>query len=135
MIAEISDILLNELKDYYDGSGVVVEDYPNDPDQYTLRAEGAVLVRFFGIAYGEPDSQESVRQVGQVQFQVVTVARNKRTHTGCYQMLDAVRNEVLGLEYREQRFAAVSEELLGESSGIWYYSQVFGIRQRVRQQN
>jgi phage gp37-like protein len=133
MITELSELLLDELKEYFDGSAVAVEDYPNDPEGYVLRAEAAVLVRFVGVTYSDTDSSETVRQVGQVQFQVVTVARNKRTHTGCYQVLDSVRHEVLGIRYREQPFAAVSEELIGESSGVWYYSQVFGIRQRVRQ--
>ncbi len=133
MIAEIVDVLIDELRDYYEGSGVVVEDYPDNPDTYILKASGAVLVAYAGTEFSPPDSSEVVRQTGDVQFQVVSVARNKRTHTGSYAMLDAIRNEVLGIEYREQRFSVVAEQFLEQVNGVWFYSQTFGIRQRVRQ--
>lgn len=133
MIADLVDVLIAELKDYYDGSGVVVEDYPDDPEKYVLRSQAAVLVVYAGMGVTAPDGAEVIRQVGDPQFRIVTASRNKRTHTGCYDILDAIRAEVLGLEYRNQRFYQVEEVPLESDQGVWLYSQTFAIRQRMRQ--
>ncbi len=134
MIAEIEELILSALKEHYTSTGVDVEEFAGDIEDYTLRAsQAAILVMYPGGDAGMQDSQEVVRQMFTPQFTVFIVARNKRTHTGCYGIMDEVRAELIGIEYRETRLAFVKEEFVGKKNGVWYYAQVFAIRQRVRQ--
>jgi len=133
MILELENLLLAALQAAITGPGVLVEAYPDKVDNYVLKGTAAVLVHYAGAEFTPPDGSEYVRQMLGASFQVVTVSRDLRTHTGAYALMDTIRDHVLGLEYRNKQFFAVSEQLLARENGVWWYGQTFAVQQRAKQ--
>lgn len=134
MILELENLLVSTLLSEYEHDTVTVEAWPEDVSEYTFRGKGAaVLVRYSESEFTRPDGAEAVRQMMTPAFLVITVVRDLRTHSGAYAIMDRNRGAIVGLEYRNSLFYAVREGLMDRDENVWFYGQLFAVRQRVKQ--
>lgn len=134
MILELENLLVSTLMSEYEHDTVTVEAWPEDVSEYTFRGKGAaVLVRYSESEFTRPDGAEAVRQMMAPAFLVITVVRDLRTHSGAYAIMDRNRGAIVGLEYRNSLFYAVREGLMDRDENVWFYGQLFAVRQRVKQ--
>lgn len=97
---------------------------PYDPAIYQLlHPIGALLVRFSGESLAEPKASGAVSQIGTVEFEIVVVARNLRTHQGVYAFLGQIKSALTGkFNATLPRFYLVGVRFLSVTAGIWQYS-------------
>lgn len=123
LITEIEDAIVARLKSTIPDR--LVDSFPDKPSEFRLlHPKGAMLVRFRGSKYGEPQTTGTVLQERTVEFDIVIVTRNLRDHSGAYIHLDAVRVALTGYKIPNSpcsKFYPVREEFIDESEGIWQY--------------
>lgn len=129
MIATLEALLLASLTEAHADAKVIVEPYPEQVNTYVLKSEAAVLVHYAGSDFGPPLETDIVQQVMEYAFQVVTISRNLRTHAGSYTLLDTNRAAIVGLVAEGMQFFGMSEEFITRENGVWWYRQIFSVRQ------
>jgi phage gp37-like protein len=121
LITEIEDALIARLKSKV--PQLQVDSFPDKPSEFRLlHPKGAILVRYQGSKYSEPQTMGAVVQGRAVEFDIILVMRNLRDHAGIYAHLDAVRLALTG--YRVpgcEKFYLTREEFIDETDGIWQY--------------
>ncbi len=124
-IAEAQDAILQRLRDRIDG--VAVDAYPDRPETYQLKhAAGALLVRYAGSRFTEPEPTDVIVQTQTVMVDVVTVVRNLRDHAGLLDLLHAVRTALTGLRIPGASACwPVKEEFQDYVDGVWQYATTF----------
>ncbi len=129
MIEALENLLVAALVVAHTESKVVVEPYPRPVESYVLKSEAAILVHYAGAEFDAAEESDIVQQVMLCSFQVVIVSRNLRSHAGAYELMDTNRDAVVGMDAKGLPFFSVSEGILGLENGVWWYSQIFSVRQ------
>ncbi len=129
MIETLENLLVAALSAAHAGTKVIVEPYPRPGESYILKGEAAILVHYGGADFDAPFESSDVSQVLTCNFQVLTISRNLRSHTGAYALMDKNRNAAVGLVSGQHQFHAVSEGFLSIENGVWWYSQIFAVPQ------
>lgn len=126
-IAEIEQAIIERLKAKV--QGVLVEGFPEKPYEFNLlHSKGALLVRYVGSRFSEPEATDLIVQTRRIEFEVVVVMRHLRTHEGAYSYLDAVRIALTGYKIPGcSKMYPVREEFISEEAGIWQYAITFAM--------
>jgi len=129
-IAQVEAAVLGRLQERIDT--VAVDAYPDRPETYQLKhASGAVLVRYAGSRFGEPEPTDVVAQTQTITIEAVTMVRNLHKlgdHAGLLDLLHAVRAALTG--YRIPSASAiwpVQEAYEGYADGVWQYVTTFAL--------
>ena len=81
LITEIEDAIIERLKTNI--PDLLVEPFPDNPSAYRLlHPKGAVLVRYRGGRYTNPETLGVIVQDRTIEFDLVIVTRNLRNHAG-----------------------------------------------------
>jgi hypothetical protein len=119
---EIEDAVIAKLST--DVASLAVEPFPENPDGYQLlHPLGAILVQYRGSTFSDPKALGFITQVRTLEFLIVVVVRNLRTHQGAYAHLDALRASLTGYKVGAEtsKMYPVREEFIAERGGIWWY--------------
>lgn len=77
--------------------GLLVEDFPDDPQEYTLlNPRGAALVSYSGSRYSASEDIGIVVQEREIHFDINLIVKSLRNKAGAYSYLDAVRVALTG---------------------------------------
>jgi len=110
---------------------ILVESYPDEPESYRLQHHlGAILVRYEGSRYGEPQDAGRVVQERTILFDIDVVMANLSAAGeagGVYHYLEGVRLALTG--YRPpgctRRLRPVSDAYIGRRNHTWQYGILF----------
>ncbi len=112
---------------------LLVEGYPDEPETFKLlHPKGALLVRYLGSDFEDPEAGDFISQERKMLFEVNVVARNLRQkydpspRAGAYEYLEAVRNALTGFQPEGQRkLFPLHDSFVKEEEGIWIYALRF----------
>ena len=106
---------------------LVVEYFPERPADYRLNhPRGALLVSYAGSQFGDTVDVTYVAQPRTVKLSITVILRQLNGRGGAIDVLDLVRQAVVGFRLPDCRKArAVSEKFLGETAGLWQYAVDF----------
>ena len=107
-----------------------VEAWPEDVSKYKLRSRyGALLVSYKGSVFGKDSSTDGVSQLWTLNFEVVTLCRNLRSHRGGYRILDEIRRAVTGWfpPAAIDNAYPTHEGFVGEEDGVWQYATYLSV--------
>ena len=133
-VLQIEEALLSKLQEEL--SELSVEAFPDKPDDYDfIHPVGAVLVKYDSSSFSDDYCLAYTAQYRTLTFMVVSLTRNLRTHCGCYDVLERIRNAILGLKLPGlEQVKQVDEQFSDETDGIWTYIQTFNIKTLALQQ-
>ena len=103
---------------------IAAEVFPEAPDQYRLtHPVAALLVMYGGSRFSEPVATGAVVQTRRLEFDVVVMAKSRRTHTGAVELLAQARRALTGWRAPgcDPAFP-VREVLTGQDQGVWTYT-------------
>jgi hypothetical protein len=125
MIADIERDLVRALEDAI--LGLAVEPFPDSPDRYRmLHQRGAVLVVYRGMDAQEPEGLRRLTQPATVRFSVMVLSRNLREHSGAYEVLDRVRQALLGFVPSHCGAGWLErEDYRSQEDGTWVYEATY----------
>ena len=128
MILEYENALVAALRS--DCPDLEVLPFPDNPAEYEfIHPVGALLVRYDGGSISGSVSLALTAQPRDLQFSVVSLTRNLRDRSGCYEVLKRVRDCLLGLKLPgAAQVYALNEDFVQEEDGVWVYSQRFSLR-------
>lgn len=130
-------------QDFLDGAQAVlvaafpdlaVELFPSQPQDYRLNHPvGALLLAYPGSRFAAATLRaNSVCQERTLSLSVSLVARHLWGPDGAVALLDRLRAALLGWRPADgQPLTAVSDRLLGEQAGLWWYTAEFECQTRV----
>jgi hypothetical protein len=137
MIKAIEDSIIARLREQISEGEAGVLLYPERPDSYFVKHNiGEILVRFEGTKYAGGDAPQSFQNCD-VSVELVFVFRRLRGKesgaVGLYEMVQTVRDCLYNyrLPQATQSMSGLqfaSEDMLGESNGVWYYSLKMGFK-------
>mgnify|MGYP005862356355 FL=1 len=121
-IEEIETVIVEKLKK--DIPDLSVEPFPDNVKDYELiHPKGAVLVSYEGSNYTNPRLEQQARMI---EFDVIVIVRNLRSHLGAYETLERVRQSVTNDLYIENmKFYPLSERFLFVEDDKWHYEMRF----------
>ncbi|GAB4327275.1 MAG: hypothetical protein Kow0037_00710 [Calditrichia bacterium] len=130
-IDERLQMLINRIKAYFPAHQV--EGFPEEPSGYRLmHANGALLVRYDGGDYDEPESFTTLTQGGLQYYTISVVMRNlreKEKQSGLYRVLDNLRACINGFSPQKgEKFYCIKEQFVEEENGIWVFESMFAVR-------
>jgi hypothetical protein len=134
---EIEETLVARAKDKVNDQ-LHVEAFPDDPINYKLlHAEGAVLVRYQGGPFGDPETYNIIVQQRTINFDLQLFVKNLRGHSGAYKYLDVLRKGFTGYRIEGLGKTYVTNEALlfyKEDEGIWAYEMNVSIKIKHEQE-
>lgn len=118
MITEIESAIVDKLK--IDIQDLAVEPFPDSVKDYELlHPKGAVLVSYEGSNYTNPRIEQQARML---EFDVIVIVRNLRSHLGAYETLDRVRQSLTNdLFIENMKLYPISEKFLFVEEDKWHY--------------
>jgi hypothetical protein len=121
-IEEIESTIIEKLKT--DISDLSVEPFPDNVKDYELiHPKGAVLVSYEGSNYTNPRLEQQARMI---EFDIIVVVRNLRSHLGAYESLERVRQSITNDLYIENmKLYPLSERFLFVEDDKWHYEMRF----------
>ena len=121
-IEEIENAIVEKLKT--DISDLSVEPFPDNVKDYELiHPKGAVLVSYESSNYTNPRLEQQARMI---EFDVIVIVRNLRSHLGAYQTLERVRQSITNDLYIENmKLYPLSERFLFVEDDKWHYEMRF----------
>lgn len=128
MIRELEGALLDALTEAF--PDLSVEPFPDNPSEYEfIHPLGALLVQYDGGSISGTVAVDMIAQPRELHFTVLSLTRNLRDHGGCYEVLDRVRNCLLGLKLPGvKQIYSLEERFSSEADGVWVYTQGFSLR-------
>lgn len=136
-ILAVENCIVNKLKGTF-GTTMDVRSWPQDVKEFdNIHAKGAVLVRYLGSDYEDPEAnrQKSVHQNRRIQWGVVTVYRGVTGHknsTGTasvYSHLENIKTSLTGYTVTPVAYSSVlvplKDNLIEEDQGVFIYETVF----------
>lgn len=133
MIKEVKELIKNLLTDAVE-SGLSLElripvEIPTSIEQYKLsHPVGSYLIVYKGSSYKQKDVKNIVAQDRDVEIMVVVTARYRVDMTP-EEYLDFAVEKISGYKTESKRtdrmIHCISDEWLGEESGIWSYAATF----------
>lgn len=117
-IEEIESAIIEKLKS--DIPDLSVEPFPDNVKDYELiHPKGAVLVSYEGSSYTNPRLEQQARMI---EFDVIVIVRNLRSHLGAYDTLERVRQSITNDFYVENlKLYPLSEKFLFVEEDKWHY--------------
>lgn len=119
-----------------DITDVHVQSYPSNPNNYQLiHPNGALLVRYLGSNYTEPDpnSKKVLVQDRVHEWEITVLDKNLRltkAHQGVYGRIEQVRESLSGYTISTLPDATIlfpiRDDFIGTQGGRWQYEIVFG---------
>lgn len=121
-INEIENAIIEKLKT--DITDLAVEPFPDNVKDYNLiHPKGAVLVSYEGSNYTNPRLEQQARMI---EFDVIVVVKNLRSHLGAYETLERVRQSLTnGLYIENMKLYPLTERFLFVEDDRWYYEMRF----------
>lgn len=118
IIKDIEAAIVNKLKT--DITDLAVEPFPDNVKDYKLiHPKGAVLVSYESSNYTNPRLEQQARML---EFDVIIIVRNLRSHLGAYETLDRVRQSLTnGLYIENMKLYPLTERFLFVEDDKWYY--------------
>jgi hypothetical protein len=107
-----------------------VEAWPEDAGNYKLRSKnGALLVSYKGSKFGKTIATDGDAQLWTLDFEIVTLCRNLRSHKGAYTVLDEIRRAVSGwwAPGAINNAFLTHEGFVDEVDGVWQYATYLSI--------
>ena len=93
--------------------------YPDEPMNYkVLNGVGAILVRFDNLT---ADRQNVLGQPTLMQFVIVSIHHNLRSHLGAYQILENIRQTLADKQIGVFKAYVATQSFLDYINGFWYY--------------
>ena len=128
MIRELESALISALTEAF--PDLSVEPFPDNSSEYEfIHPLGALLVQYDGGSISESEALSLTAQPRDLHFTVLSLTRNLRDHGGCYEVLDRVRNCLLGLKLPGvKQIYGLQERFSNETDGVWSYAQGFSLR-------
>ena len=128
MIRELESALIGALS--ASCPDLSVEPFPDNPSEYEfIHPVGALLVQYDGGTISGTVALDLIAQPRELHFTVLSLTRNLRDHGGCYEVLDRVRNCLLGLKLPGvKQIYGLQERFFNETDGVWVYAQSFILR-------
>ncbi len=101
-----------------------VEHFPDRPSEYRLNhPKGALLVSYLGSQFDTTVDVTYMAQPRTVKLSVTVVLRQLNGRGGAVDVVDAVRQVLVGFRPPDcRKLRAVSEKFLGETAGLWQYA-------------
>ncbi|MCH8029082.1 MAG: hypothetical protein IH874_04025 [Candidatus Dadabacteria bacterium] len=133
---QIEDAIITKLQTDVTAATATVEPFPDRPQDYILsHPKGAVLVQYRGSQFTEPRVVNTITQTRTLEFVIVVVFRNLRSHQGAYGVLDSVRSSLTGYVVTTggqslSKMFPVREGFIAEKSGVWWYGMTFRMNDR-----
>ena len=123
-LAVLESSVLGQLRSAILPTELVIEPYPEKPSEYQLlHPKGALLVFVQGSRYGKHSTGVMLRNT---RFIVTLLLRNFKQHQAAYDWIDAVQLLLFGfIPDGWQPIASVSDQYVGEDSGVWQYDLIF----------
>lgn len=121
-IEKIESAIIEKLKS--DIPDLSVEPFPDNVKDYELiHPKGAVLVSYEGSNYTNPRLEQQARMI---EFDVIVIVRNLRSHLGAYDTLERVRQSITNDFYVENlKLYPLSEKFLFVEEDKWHYEMRF----------
>lgn len=134
LIEDIENILIERLQ--AELTELTVEAFPDNPDEYEfIHPLGAVLVQYESTKFNGDYALAFTAQPATLTFAVVSLNRSLRSHSGCYGVLERIRNTILGLKVPGlEQFKQADERFTAEEDGVWTYLQTFTVKTLILQQ-
>ena len=109
IMTEVETAIVEKLKT--DITDLAVEPFPDNVKDYELiHPNGAVLVSYEGSNYTNPRLEQQARMI---EFDVIVIVRNLRSHLGAYETLERVRQSITNDLYIENmKLYPLSEKFL-----------------------
>ena len=129
-IENIEQALVELLRGRPNLSPFQVEAWPEDVSKYKLRSRrGAILVSYKGSVFGKDASTDGVAQKWTMNFEIVTLCRNLRSHRGAYLVLDEIRMGITGWlpPAAIDNAYPTHEGFVGEEDGVWQYATYLSV--------
>lgn len=130
MIQPIEAAIVAQLASWPDLAPFQVEAWPEKVSEYKLRSpNGAVLVTFKGSHYGRVFPTDIVAQERVMEFEITTMVRNLRDHTGGYTVLDAIRLALTGFigpGFNSGAFFT-REGFIAEADGVYEFASYLSV--------
>lgn len=121
-INEIENLITEHLKENI--SDLHIEGFPEKPDTFNLiHPKGAILIHYQGGTYASTNSTSSIIQEKKLEFSATVVMRHLRSNDGAYEVLDKVRELLLGFKIDGcSKISMLKENFLAENAGLWQYA-------------
>ena len=118
--------VLARLREVIPAAELAVEPYPAKPDEYQLlHPKGAVLVFVRESRYSHYSN--GAMQCN-TRFIVTLLLRNFSAHQSAYGWIESVQQSLFGFTPSGwQPIRLVSEQFIGEESGVWQYDLLFEV--------
>jgi len=115
----------NEIINILGNTGIEVKGYPDVPENYTVVSDSAILVKYDGSTYSDPQSTGVVTQERTIKFNIMLffkVSKNSKYQT-VYDLVEDVRQLLLGYEPAQcSKLYMISDELVDYTQKMWVYS-------------
>lgn len=134
LIEDIETTLIDKLQSAL--PELTVEAFPDNPAEYEfIHPLGAVLVQYESTRFDGDYALAFTVQPATITFAVVSLTRSLRSHSGCYDVLERIRNAILGLKIPGlEQVKQTDERFSAEEDGVWSYLQTFAVKALVLQQ-
>lgn len=134
LIEDIETVLIKKLQNEL--PELAVEAFPDNPSEYEfIHPLGAVLVQYESTQFEGDYALAFTAQPATITFAVVSLTRNLRSHSGCYDVLERIRNAILGLKIPGlEQVKQTDERFSAEEDGVWTYLQTFALKALILQQ-
>jgi hypothetical protein len=122
IIAELEAAIVEKLQ--ADIPDLEVAAFPDNVKDYELiHPKGAVLVSYEGSNYTNPRLEQQARMI---EFEIIVIVRNLRSHLGAYETLERVRQSITNDLYIENmKLYPISERFLFVEDDKWHYEMRF----------
>jgi len=106
--------------------------WPGEPDEWQfIHDAGAVLVRFNGVRFADPDVENIINQEVIVEYVINLMLRDLRDNDGMYTMISKVSNALIGHTATigcdtNRTIFPIDISYVDFNRGVWHYAMTFG---------
>jgi hypothetical protein len=122
-IAELEMAILEQLQE--DITEYQIELFPDNVSEYDLiHPNGSILIVYAGTNYTNP---KMIQQLAFVDYNLIVLSRNLRSHTGAYAIIDKARKSITSMNINNSSFFCKSEKFVSNENDIWIYELSFSL--------
>lgn len=127
-IKSVEDAIIARLGSQISPTDAKVEGFPDNPETYNFNhPKAAILVQYQSSDFIRSRVLDTINQVAVLNFNIILMARDLRSHTGAYSLLDQIRTALTGFQPSPNpqgisKLQPTREEFVDQTSGVWTYS-------------